>query len=166
VKAQNNFSDKDLQNLKQFFAWISIETIKKTLENTTQYVKAVSNYPMVKHMVARFKILNRYRLDEVVSMDTVFSSVQAHEESPCAQVFYGVSIHMINVYGLEAKAQAIDAYRDFMKDEGVPSTLHRDGAAEQSSHAFIRLNREMEVRDTFSEPGNPQQNPVESRFDG
>jgi hypothetical protein len=73
VKAQNNFSDKDLQKLKPFFVWIPIETIKTTLNNTTQYAKAVSNYPIVKHMVARFKMLNRYRLDEVVFMDTVFS---------------------------------------------------------------------------------------------
>jgi hypothetical protein len=138
------------------------ETIKKTLENTTQHAKAVSNYPMVKHMVARFKMLNRYRLDEVVSMDTVFATVQAHDKSNCAQVFYGVTSHMINVYGLQSKAQAIEAYRDFMKAEGVPSILQRDGAAEQRSQAFIQLNREMEVKDTFSEPGNPQQNPVES----
>jgi hypothetical protein len=84
VKAQPRLSDRDLQQLKPFFAWIPIETIKKTLENTTQYAKAVSNYPMVKHMVARFKMLNRYRLDEVVLNTTIPSSQLKKKQLACA----------------------------------------------------------------------------------
>jgi hypothetical protein len=33
--------------------------------------------------------------------------------------------------------------------------------AEQKSLSLSQLNREMEVKDSFSEPGNPQQKPVE-----
>jgi hypothetical protein len=66
-------------------------------------------------------------------MDTVFSSVQTHDKSNCAQLFFGLTSNMINVYGMQLKAQAINTYKDFMKAEGVPSVLHRDGAAEQKS---------------------------------
>jgi hypothetical protein len=69
---------------------------------------------------------------------------------------------MINAYGLQSKAQIIEAYKDFMKAEGVASALHRDGTAVQKNQALIHLNQEMEVKDTFSEPGNSLRNQVES----
>jgi hypothetical protein len=64
-------------------------------------------------------------------------------------VFYGVSSHMISAYGLESKAHAIDAYRAFMRDEGVPSVLHRDRAAEScvvSSWVKSDVNVQLGVR--------------------
>ena len=40
--------------------------------------------------------------------------------------------------------------------------LHRDKAPEQAHEAFIEMNRCMMVKDSFSEPGNPNQNPAEA----
>jgi hypothetical protein len=161
IRAKPKLNDEGLQKLKPFFGWIPVETIKRTLEATTQYAKAVSNFPMMTHMVARFKFLRWHRLNEVVSMDETFSTAQAHDRSNGAMIYYGCVSMMINVYGMTAKSQALETYKEFVRDEGIPSVLHRDGAKEQQSQAFLQFNREILVKDTFTEPYNPQQNPVE-----
>ena len=55
----------------------------------------------------------------------------------------------------------IKAYQDFMRYKGVPETLHTDLALEQKTDDIININRNMIVKDTWSEAGYPTQNPVE-----
>ena len=161
-RVRRQLSEKDLAKLQPYFAWIPIQGIQKTLENTTQLAKAVTNYPMVRHMAARFKLLNRFRLNEIVAMDTVFARVMALFGFTCVQVFYGLTSHCIDVYGMKSKSEVPKVYRDFIREKGVPSGLHRDGAMEQKSNEIIQLNREFEVKDSWSEPRYPNQNPVEA----
>jgi hypothetical protein len=160
---KHRYTEDDLQRLRPWLAWIPIENIRKTLENTTQIAKAVTNYPMIRHLTSRFKLLNRFRLREVVSTDTIFSSVQAIGGIRCAQVFYGLTSHHMDVYGMENKSQFPEVYKEFIRDQGVPSGLHRDNAPEQKSHVVTQINRDYEVMESFAEAGNPNQNPVESQ---
>jgi hypothetical protein len=157
------YTDHDLQRLRPWLAWIPIENVRKTLENTTQLAKAVTNYPMIRHLSARFKLLNRFRLREVVSTDTIFSSVRAVGGARCAQVFYGLTSHHMDVYGMDSKSQVAEVYKEFIRDQGVPSGLHRDNAPEQKSKIISQMNRDLEVKESFSEVGYPNQNPVESQ---
>jgi hypothetical protein len=53
--------------------------------------------------------------------------------------------------------------KEFIRDQGVPSGLHRDNANEQRSGIVTQLNRDYEVKESLSEAGHPNQNPVESR---
>jgi hypothetical protein len=69
----------------------------------------------------------------------------------------------MDVYGMESKNQFPDVYKEFIRDQGVPSGLHRDNAPEQKSHVITQMNREFEVKETFAEAGYPNQNPVESQ---
>ena len=48
-----------------------------------------------------------------------------------------------------------------MRYEGVPETLYRDLAPEQKTDDIININRNMIVKDTWSEAGYPTQKPVE-----
>ena len=159
---KHEYTNEDLEKLRPWLAWIPIENIKKTLENTTQIAKAVTNYPMIRHLASRFKLLNRFRLREVVATDTIFSSVRAVGGARCAQVFYGLTSHHMDVYGMESKGQFPEVYREFIRDQGVPSGLHRDNAMEQKSQVITQLNREYDVKESFAEAGYPTQNPVES----
>jgi hypothetical protein len=59
---------------------------------------------MIHHLALRFKLLNCFHLEEIVSMGTVFMAVIGLHKWSCAQVFYGLKSHMINVYGMESKA--------------------------------------------------------------
>src|SRR5687768_6546945 len=53
-------------------------------------------------------------------------------------------------------------YRDFIREHGAPSALRRDNAKEEQSEEVIEINRELLIKDQYTEPYNPQQNPVES----
>jgi hypothetical protein len=118
---KHQYTDTDLERLKPWLVCIPVEHIRKTLENSTQIAKTVSNYPMIRHLASRFKILNRFRLREVVSTDTIFSSVRAVGGARCAQVFYGLTSHHMDVYGMDSKSQFPDVYKEFIRDQGVPS---------------------------------------------
>ena len=54
------------------------------------------------------------------------------------------------------------AYQDFMRYEGVPEGLHRDGAPEKKVQKIMDINREIRVKDTWSKAGHPNKNPVEA----
>ena len=62
----------------------------------------------------------------------------------------------------KAAGYVLKAYQDFMRYEGVPEGLHRDLAPEEKVEKIINLNREMMVKDTWAEPGHPNQNPAEA----
>jgi hypothetical protein len=47
-------------------------------------------------------------------MDTYFANVWAIGGITCAQVFYGVQSHMINVYGMKSESAMPEAYKDFI----------------------------------------------------
>ena len=96
-------------------------------------------------------------------MDTIFSPIKGIDGSNCSQVFFGIISRMINVYHMPSKENVhiVKAYQDFMRYEGVPETLHRDLAPEQKTDSITTINRNMIVKDTWSEAGYPTQNPVE-----
>ena len=55
----------------------------------------------------------------------------------------------------------LKAYQDFMQYEGVSAGLHSDLAPEQKIDKKIQINRDMRVKDTWSEAKHPNQNPAE-----
>jgi hypothetical protein len=79
------------------------------------------------------------------------------------QIYYVCTSHYINVYGMKAKYNVPKTYKAFLHDEGSPTKLHCDGAAEQKSAAMGEINREHGIQENFFEPKNPWQNPVETR---
>jgi len=163
-KATTAEENRKLEALQPRLAWKPLEVIKKTLENTTQWGRMICQYPMKKHHVSRFPWNNRHRLREEVAMDTIFMQTPAFDGSTCEQVYFGLVSRMINVYPMPSKAHGyiLKSYQDFMRYEGVPEGLHRDMAPEEKVESIIDLNRRMMVRDTYSEPDHPNQNPVES----
>ena len=64
---------------------------------------------------------------------------------------------------MESKGQVAEVYKEFIRDQGVPSGVNRDNASEQKSKKITEMNREYEVKESFSETGNPNQNHVESQ---
>ena len=119
---------------------------------------------MQDHHKSRFPWDNRRRLQEDVAMDTYFCNVTGFEGSTCAQLFVRLLSNMINVYPMKSKASMhiVQAYKDFMRYEGVPACLHCNDSKEQKTFEITDLNRDYMVRDSFSEPYHPNQNPAES----
>ena len=152
-----------LEKLRPNFAYRAVEAIKKTFENTTQFAKSYTPFPMQRHWRAMYKWFNYARITETVCTDTILVNVpDVRRGSSCAQAYYGVKSHMINVYDMYTKSQAHGTYQDFIREEGVPLALHRDNSGEQNDTRFEKTNRELHVRDTTTEPDHPHQNPAET----
>ena len=163
VRAVHRLRDEDLEQLQPNFAFRPLEVIRRTLEHTTQLAKAITNAPMTRHLASRFKWLSRFRLRETICTDTIFSNCQDVLGRTCAQVYWGTKSHMMNVIGMKAKSEMPLSYQDFMREEGIPACLHSDGSAEQTGQKVKSLNREHLVKESYSEPYHPWQNPVETR---
>ena len=127
------------QALQPNLAWRPLDIVRKTIENTTQWGKAITQYPMKKHHVSRFPWSNRRRLNEEVAMDTVFFTLPGYDQSTCAQLFVGLMSRMMNFYPMPSKAGGyqLKACLDFHREEGVPPVLHRDKAPEQAHEASL-----------------------------
>ena len=91
----------------------TLDTIKRTLECTTQLAKWHTRVPLQRHWKPRFPHLNVHRLMEPVATDTFFANCKALGGDTCAQVFYGIQSHMINVYPMKTESHGPVAYEDF-----------------------------------------------------
>ena len=153
----------DPRKLRPYLGWKPLHVVKKTLERTTQMAKMSIRHPLRQHVKSRLPHMNVTRLDETFSTDPFFANVKSiHHGYVGAQVFYGTKSHTIFIYGFRKKGEFPKLYRDFIREHGAPSTLRRDNAREEQSEEVLEINREMLIKDKFTEPYNPQQNPVES----
>ena len=118
---------------------------------------------MKRHFKSRFQMLRRPRLAEVVSTDTVFSTVKSIEGYTCSQFFYGTKSRTIYIVGMQTESDFLNAYKDFIRNIGIPAGLHRDNALCEQQEEVIQLNRDLIVHDSFTEPHHPHQNHVESQ---
>jgi Reverse transcriptase (RNA-dependent DNA polymerase) len=152
------------QRWRPYLAYRPIEVVRRTLEQTTQMAKLSSSIPMRRHVRSLFPFLNRKRINETVATDTFFSSVRDVSGATCAQVFYGITSHFINVYALKTEADGPQAFEDFARTEGLPNTIRSDNSKMQRYSAKLTARlREWMVKSEFTEPHHPQQNPAELR---
>jgi hypothetical protein len=141
-----------------------VDIVKQTLEHTTQLAKTRITYPLQRHFKARNPFSNVHRLDEVVSTDPMFANCPSLDHGFIgAQVFFGLKSHNINIYGIKSKSEFPKVYKDFIRENGAPSTLRRDNAKEENSAAVLEIQRDLLIKDEFSEAYHQHQNPVESR---
>ncbi len=93
----------------------------------------------------------------------MFANVKSVCGSTCAQVYYGMTSHVINVYGMKKESNFVDIHQDFLRNEGIPSILCRDNSRTQQNEAVTELHQKYLIKDKFSEPYYQYQNPVESQ---
>jgi len=151
----------DYEQLAPHFAYQTAEIIRQTLKRTTQLAKTIIRQPLRRHFKSRFQMLRKKRLNEIISTDTYFSSIRSIEGYTCAQAFYGCTSRTIHVYGMRTESEFPEIYRDFIRERGAPHTLRRDNAQSEKSEAIMEINRENCIKDEFTEPHHPHQNPVE-----
>ena len=157
-------STVDPSTLRKYLGWRPVDIVKATLKHTTQLAKTSITYPLQRHFKARNPFSNVHRLSEVVSTDPIFANCKSLDNKYTgAQVFYGLKSHCIDVYGFRSKGEFPNNYKDFLREQGAPSALRRDNAQEEKSHMVTDIQRNLYIKDEFSEAYNPQQNPVEGR---
>ena len=68
----------DYEKFRPYFGWINVDTVQKTMEQSTQWGVSLPNtFPMKKHLKSRNPALNIPRRHEAVATDTVFSDTPA-----------------------------------------------------------------------------------------
>ena len=64
----------DYEKFKPYFGWVNVDTVQKTMEQSTQWGVSLPNtFLMKKHLKSRNHALNIPRMHEPVATDTVFS---------------------------------------------------------------------------------------------
>jgi hypothetical protein len=119
------------QRWRPYLAHRPIEVIQKTLKQRTQMAKLSSSIPMRRHVRSLLPFLSRKQIDETVATDTFFTNVRDVSGATCAQVFYGITSHFINVYALKTEADGPQAFEDFDRTEGLPNTIRSDNSKMQ-----------------------------------
>jgi hypothetical protein len=89
----------------EYLAYRPVNIIHKTLENTSQLARTILWFPMWRHIKACFPWLHCNQLRETVATDTDFANVRAIGGATCAQLFYGVKSHMINVFRIKLESE-------------------------------------------------------------
>ena len=133
------------------------------LENTTQHTTH-HDHPLLLNVMTYQGLIPLAQLQllmETVAMDTYFAKTCALGGATCAQVFYGVHSHMINIYGMKSERKMPEAYKDFIQDEGIPCILCHDNSQIHKGVQTTKINWEHFMKDQFMEPNHPQQNPAE-----
>lgn len=152
------------ERLQPFLGYRPLEVIRRTLENTTQLGATVNYHNLKAHLKSLLPWANRTRLNETVSTDTVFANERDVTGAVCAQVFYGLRSHMINVYGMRSESEGSERLDDFIREEGIPSVMRSDNSRMQRyGKVWLQWLRELLIHAEYSEPHNQQQNPVELR---
>ena len=153
----------DPRHIRPYLGWRSLKVVKRTLTRTTQMARMCIRYPLRCHVKLRLPHMNVSRLDETFSTDPFFANVKSLQHLYLgAQVFYGTKSHTIFIYGFRKKGEFPKLYRDFIREHGAPSALRRDNAREEQSEEVLDINRDLFIKDEYTEPYNPQQNPVET----
>ena len=114
---------------KHLFAWLPVETIKKTWENTTQYGRIPISTILKKHYKASHLALNVKRPNEDVATDTIYYNTPAVDSGvKIAQFFVGKETLVCDVYPLKSTKQFINTLEDQIRERGAPNRLISDCA--------------------------------------
>ena len=73
-----NHEAPDFEKFMPYFGWVNVDTVQKTMEQSTQWGVSLPNtFPMKKHLKSRNPAFNIPRRHEAVATDTVFSDTPA-----------------------------------------------------------------------------------------
>ena len=95
-----NNDTPDYERFRPYFGWVNVDTVQKTMEQSTQWGVCIPNtFPMKKHLKSRNPALNIPRIHESVATNTVFSDTLAvYGGVKQAQVFVGRDTLVADAY--------------------------------------------------------------------
>ena len=104
----------DYEKIKPYFGWVNVDTVQKTMEQSTQWGVSLPNtFPMKKHSKSRNPVLNIPRSHEAVATDTIFSDTPAVDSGvKQAQVFVGRDTLEADAYPMKSGKQFVNTLED------------------------------------------------------
>ena len=153
---------RDYKRLKKFLPGASVETIKKTIEATTQYATkgAVEGTTLRQQIHAPNPVLNVPRRNEDVATDTLYSSTPAiGDGSTACQFFIGRISKYRSVTPLgNSDKDFPKALLDEIRKRGAMNRIISDRAKAEISEKVKDIFRTFVIGDWQSEPHQQRQN--------
>ena len=150
-------SSVNFENLSRMWN-IGLETVKRTLQVTTQHGVRTAVYPLHRRYRVDHLYLNRRRLNGDWFTNTLFSKVISIQGNTCAQVF--TNGNFTTVHPLVSKGKVAQALTEFADDVGIPDMLLSDGAPEMvgPKTEFMKEIYRLKISLKRSEVGRSNQN--------
>ena len=104
----------DYKKFRPYFGWVNVDTVQKTMEQSTQWGVSLPNtFPMKKHLKSRNPGLNIPRRHEALATDTVFSDTPAVDSGvQQAQVFVGKDTLVADAYPMLSGKKFVNTLED------------------------------------------------------
>ena len=156
----------DYENFRTYFGWVNVDTVQKTMEQSTQWGVSIPNtFPMKKHLKSRNPALNIPRRHGPVATDTVSSDTPAvHSGVKQAQVFVGMDTLVADAYPMKSGKQFVNTLEDNIWRMGAMDKLLSDSAKTEISSKIMDILRAYHISNWHSEPYHQNQNPAEWRY--
>ena len=161
----------DWEAIRKYFAFLPADRIKQTFENTTQWFRASTHYPMRTHYKSRFPAANVQRIHEPLATDILFGPCPAHDDgipghggTEMLQVYFGLKSGSCAGYPLKHKSDMAKTFAEHIRTKGAPTKLIRDDAKEERSKDVMDLLRYYAIDDWTSEPYHEWQNYAERKI--
>ncbi|MGH3054113.1 MAG: hypothetical protein ACRDL7_03945, partial [Gaiellaceae bacterium] len=161
-------NDEMIETLALRLGTTNTDIVKKTLRSTTWMGRLDTRVPMRRHIKAQLPHMGLVRLQEPVSMDTVYPSktetIGDYAGNTCAQVFVGLDSNYIFAVLMKAERDGPGAFQDFIRYVGCPSRLHNDRSKMQLNDKIKKICRDAYVPQSTTESYHAWQNPAERRI--
>ena len=133
----------DYEKFRLCFGWVHVDTVQKTMEQSTQWGVSLPNtFPMKKHLKSRNRALNIPRRHEAVATDTVFSDTPAVNSGvKQAQVFVGWDTLVADAYPMKSGKQFVNTLEDNIRRRGAMDKLQSDSAKTEISNKVMDILR-------------------------
>ena len=156
----------DYEKFRPYFGWVNVDTVQKTMEQSTQWGVSLPNtFPMKKYLKSRNPALNIPRRHEPVATDTVFSDTPAVDSGvKQSQVFVGRDTLVADAYPMKSGKQFVNTIEDNIRRRGAMDKLLSDSAKTEISNKVMDILRAYHISNWHSEPYHQNLNPAEWRY--
>ena len=156
----------DCGKFRPYFGWVNVDTVQKTMEQSTQWgVSILNTFPMKKHLKSRKPALNIPRRHEPVATDTVISDTSAADSGvKQGQVFVGRDTLVADAYPMKSGKQFVKTIEDNIRRRGATDRFLSDSAKTEISNKVMDILRAYHILSWHSEPYHQNQNPSEWRY--
>ena len=164
--ANINMKIPKYKTLQPYLLYVDDETIKETIDATTQYGRTNhNNHQLRQTFKSPFPAMNVFRRNEPVATDTVYSSVPAVDDgSKLAQIYVGRLSLVIDVYPIKNEKEFVHTLQENIRKRGAMDTLISDRAKIEISRQCHDILRAYCIKDWQSEPHYQHQNFAERKY--
>ena len=147
------------------FGWDSVDNIRKTIKNTTQWARLPTMETIKRAFQSTFPLANVKQRGEAVAVDYIYSDIPAVDDgSTGAYVHIGLTTTVTDAYGVKSQSEFVNTLEDNITKRGVPSKMVGDRAKVHFCERTMKLLRAFFIPTWFSQPYRQNQNPFEREW--